>query len=255
MYGFFNFWCFLLTFEFLPPCRRAAPPCVSERTKFFCFLDIKETAKKHNGIIQNLLPAHALSGCDTVASYFGVGKGTVIKILKQLRHDLSVIGNINAPIEDIIHQANAFISACYRVNDSNNMTSTRLIVWTKKNGKNQSSTSTINLTALLPTSEVYRENALRAHLQTITWRGVNNDPKGLNPENFGWKKEVISKTLYLIPLLKETKFASDYIMQMMKCGCDSETRLCKSKRCSCSENILPCTVLCACFQIGCSRVS
>ncbi|KAK1894322.1 DNA-directed RNA polymerases I II and III subunit RPABC1 [Dissostichus eleginoides] len=45
-------------------------------------VDIKATLSKHSEIVENLLPAHAISGCDTVASYYGLGKGSVIKVLK-----------------------------------------------------------------------------------------------------------------------------------------------------------------------------
>jgi hypothetical protein len=55
-------------------------------------LDIKATIIKHKDVIKGLLPAHALSGCDTEATYFGIGKGTVIKTLT-VCHDLSAIGN------------------------------------------------------------------------------------------------------------------------------------------------------------------
>ncbi|KAI9522133.1 hypothetical protein NQZ68_039057 [Dissostichus eleginoides] len=45
-------------------------------------VDIKATLSKHSEIVENLLPARAISGCDTVASYYGLGKGSVIKVLK-----------------------------------------------------------------------------------------------------------------------------------------------------------------------------
>ena len=38
-----------------------------------------------------------------MASYFGIGKGTVIKTLKDC-HDLSAIGNPAAPLEEVIHK-------------------------------------------------------------------------------------------------------------------------------------------------------
>lgn len=37
-------------------------------------IDIDLTVQNHMSIIPKLLVAHALSGCDTVASYFGIGK-------------------------------------------------------------------------------------------------------------------------------------------------------------------------------------
>ena len=50
--------------------------------------DIKATTEKHSDIIPYLLAAHVLSGCDTVAYLWGIGKVTVVKVLssgKQLR--------------------------------------------------------------------------------------------------------------------------------------------------------------------------
>lgn len=44
--------------------------------------DIKETVKVNESIMSSILSAHALSGCDTVAPYHGVGKRTVVKKLK-----------------------------------------------------------------------------------------------------------------------------------------------------------------------------
>ena len=61
--------------------------------------------------MSELLPAHALTGCDTVACYYGVGKGTALKVLKD-GHSLSLLGVIDSPIEAVIAQATTFISAC-----------------------------------------------------------------------------------------------------------------------------------------------
>ena len=47
-------------------------------------LDINASVnhKDHSTPMPYLLAAHALSGCDTVGSYFDIGKSTVIKIVK-----------------------------------------------------------------------------------------------------------------------------------------------------------------------------
>ena len=44
-------------------------------------IDIDATVQQNLSIIPALLVAHALSGCDTVASYYGIGKGIVLKVL------------------------------------------------------------------------------------------------------------------------------------------------------------------------------
>ena len=45
-------------------------------------IDIDETVKQNLSIIPGLLAAHALTGCDTVASHYGIGKGMALKVLK-----------------------------------------------------------------------------------------------------------------------------------------------------------------------------
>ena len=75
-------------------------------------IDIGQTVEKHVSFVSELLPTHALTGCDTVACCYGVGKGTALKVLKE-GHSLSLLGVIDSPIEAVIAQATTFISACY----------------------------------------------------------------------------------------------------------------------------------------------
>jgi len=49
-----------------------------------------------------------------VAQYFGVGKSTVIKVLKS-GVDLQKLGVLTEDIGDIIEEARAFMAACYGV--------------------------------------------------------------------------------------------------------------------------------------------
>ena len=97
-------------------------------------IDIQLTVEKHRDIVGQLLPAHALSGCDTVACYFGVGKGSVVKTLRA-GYKLDTIGDVGAPLHDILEEATAFMSACYGMKDAKDMSETRLYAWGKNNGK------------------------------------------------------------------------------------------------------------------------
>ena len=45
-------------------------------------IDIDATVQNNFSIIPGLLAAHALTGCDTVASHYGIGKGIVLKVLR-----------------------------------------------------------------------------------------------------------------------------------------------------------------------------
>ena len=46
-------------------------------------IDIRATAKEHTNILPNLLAAHGLSGCDTVAPCYGTGKKKILKTPEQ----------------------------------------------------------------------------------------------------------------------------------------------------------------------------
>ena len=75
-------------------------------------IDIAATAKKHAQIAPSLLSAHALSGCDTTAYYWGVGKVSVVKVL-QKGHKLLTLGNLEARLEDVVQEATLFVATCY----------------------------------------------------------------------------------------------------------------------------------------------
>ena len=44
-------------------------------------IDINATVNQHRDIILNLLAAHGLTGCDTVAPYFGIGRSVALNVL------------------------------------------------------------------------------------------------------------------------------------------------------------------------------
>ena len=57
--------------------------------------NIGSTVAKHRSIAPQLLSAHASSGCGTVASYFGIGKTKVVKVL-EAGNRLNHLGNPSA---------------------------------------------------------------------------------------------------------------------------------------------------------------
>ena len=178
-----------------------------------------------------------------------IGKGRVIKYLKE-GCDLSAIGNVDAPLQQVIDQGSHFISACYGMKDSTDMSHTRLLVWGKKNGKGHSSSP--NLASLPQTRVAFIENVKRAHFQTVLWRTINIDPRQLKPENVCWKMDSDNKSLSPIGLPDDTKPSPDYILERTRRGCKGEPP-CNTKRCGCKNKGLPCTMICACFKVVCSR--
>ena len=71
-------------------------------------IDIRATAKEHASILPNLLAAHGLSGCDTVALCYGIRKMKILKTLTQGNHSLSCVGDSNANWPDVVKQATSF---------------------------------------------------------------------------------------------------------------------------------------------------
>jgi hypothetical protein len=75
-------------------------------------IDIKETAHKHADIVPSILALHALTGCDSLAATYGVGKTTAIAVARK-GHTLGQLGQPTADIIEVVKQSTAFMAACY----------------------------------------------------------------------------------------------------------------------------------------------
>ena len=92
-------------------------------------IDIKVTVTEHKEIIPHILAAYALSGCGTVAQCCGIGRGTVVKVLKA-GNTLPNIGNVMASKAKVVQEATCFMAACYgEKNKPSTMTALRERVW------------------------------------------------------------------------------------------------------------------------------
>ena len=206
-------------------------------------IDVKASVHQLKGIITELLPAHALSGCDTVPMLYGIGKGKMLKAVKSGTCSLSLLGNMNSNLENVINQASAFMCHCYNVEDSLSMTEARIRIWTIKTGK-KSAVKIPKLCSLPPTTEAFVENVKRAHYQCAIWKSLDNPPN-LDPTNLGWIKDIETKSLLPTTLPPTRKAAPDYVLKLVSCSCASETP-CRTKICGCVAANLPCTIFCRC---------
>ncbi len=74
---------FVLTCHYFP-IERSDVTVIMESTKSCrAIVDIGKTATKHKSLLSSLLAAHALTGCDSICCYHGIGKKTAIKVTKQ----------------------------------------------------------------------------------------------------------------------------------------------------------------------------
>ena len=125
---------FILLLHYYQKANLAIPITMESPSQGRVATDIKGTDKKHAKIVKELLPAHVISGCDTVGTYHGISKETVVNMLKA-RHKLSAIGDTDCSHEEVMRQATKFISPCYGYPNLKSLSEARLFVWAKKNGK------------------------------------------------------------------------------------------------------------------------
>ena len=74
--------------------------------------DINEVVKHHAAVYPNLLGAHALSGCDSVSSFVGIGKVTVLKKLMRFTDSLS-LSDPSASLDQVIDSSVKFVATLY----------------------------------------------------------------------------------------------------------------------------------------------
>ena len=75
-------------------------------------IDIGVTVAKHSGIVQQLIAAHVVFGCDTVGCYHGITKTNVVKALSA-GIELNHLGDPEASLDDVTKESTHFIRACY----------------------------------------------------------------------------------------------------------------------------------------------
>ena len=202
-------------------------------------IDIKETAAEYADLIPNLLAGQSLSGCDTVAGRFGIGK-KMLDTIKQ--HSLSLLGETEAPWTEVVKQATQFAVATYGQISCRTLCEAKAKIWKTRIGKGSSTMP--KLCSLPPTDVAFQENLKRAHLQTFLWKNaLRFKPQKLDPLEYGWHKDgdmlcptTVPAGNQLVPL---------YIQKIISCGCSSDTA-CESIRCGCTKAGMTCSVFCAC---------
>ena len=213
---------------------------IRERT----VIDINASVDKNRTIMDNLLAAHGLTGCDTVAMYHGIGKGVTLKVLRTSNLSLSKIGDITVSIEEAVVQATHFILSCYGRPECTSLTDARQKIWSRK--VSQSTSAAPKLQSLPPTNEAFAENVARAHLQVAKWKhAIHLNPPNIDPLTHGWTRCDGSISFIPTTVPDHVSLAPDDILKMIKCSCDSVTP-CKSKRCGCQNADMTCTPFCAC---------
>ena len=87
--------------------------------------DINESVGKNRAIMGDLLAAHGLTGCDTVAAYHGIGKGVALKVLRSETLSLSKFGDMTLSVEEALEQSISFMLSCYGHPECSSLTDAR----------------------------------------------------------------------------------------------------------------------------------
>jgi len=205
-------------------------------------IDINASVANNEEIMEDLLPMHGLSGCDTVAPYFGIGKGVALRVLRSQKHSLSLLGDITVELKDVVKQCTRFVLACYGEEDTDSANDARYKLWMKKVSKNIANAP--KLQSLPPTDEALCQNVARAHIQVAVWRNsLEPNPPALDPAAHGWYMEDGSLSAVMLP--PNTAQAPDALLKVIHCSCKGE-KPCNTRRCSCCSSGMTCTVFCHC---------
>ena len=157
-------------------------------------IDINATVDLHRDIIPYLLAAHGLTGCDTVATYFGIGKAAALRVLTSGVHAITHVGDTCRILSEVTGQATLFILACHGQTKCTSLTGVRQKMWANKVG--QSVAGAPKLAPLPPTNEAFNENVARADLHVAVWKNAPQPyPPAIDPTVFGWSLEEGSKTV------------------------------------------------------------
>ena len=206
--------------------------------------DIGLTAGQLGDLCLQLLPAHALTGCDQVPMLYGIAKGKMLSAVKENSHSLDLLGQLAANFDEVMQQATSFITSCYSVKGAKTMTEARIKLWNKRAMKNTARKAP-PLCSLPPTTAAFKQNVKRAHLQAAIWIKATEDPPNVDPTEYGWDRNDELKVLLPSTLPSSEKVAPEEVMKVLCCTCSS-ARPCFSKACSCYAAPLGCTEHCKC---------
>ena len=184
---------------------------------------------------------HALSGCDTTSRILGKSKtawwNAFVTASDRVIQALIELGVGDEPCVQVLSGCEEFICQLF---SSKKHTFSRAadLRWHFfcKLKPNQ------GVEKLPPTQGAMHEHIRRAHLQCSMWQQVLTAcPSILEPTKLGWSQERAVEEL--TPVLTRVPLAPKSVLEMVKCGCVKS--FC-SGHCSCKNNNLPCTELCAC---------
>ena len=193
-----------------------------------------------NELCSHLLFIHAVTGCDTTSRIFGIGKKTVFH--KFVKGDTVLRSCANAFITpnqttDIIDNLGCQVMAVlFGGKSTDSLTRVRYKIFCKKV---VGASSFVTPERLPPPSSASSLHSRRVYYQIMVWIGKDNS---MNAMKWGW----ILQDNQFIPVMSTKKAAPESLLKVIHCNCYNS---CKTLRCSCRLNGLPCTSACGQCQV------
>ena len=202
-------------------------------------IDINEVVSINKKVMPSLLAAHALTGCDTVSSFAGIGKLTVMKKLEAFQGEIK-LGCLSTPFNEVLKSCLKFTALLYGDDSEADLNTIRANCFKKKiAGKRH---ITPKLSSLPPTMTSFEEHVKRAHFQTALWKAAKEPSQPeLDPLDHGW--EIHQSSLRPVFGLKDRLPAPDEVLNLVSCNCKTG---CSSNNCTCKKSSLTCTSFCKC---------
>jgi hypothetical protein len=167
-----------------------------------------------------------VSGCDTTPSFFGIGKKTGYKILKDVAPDSHDLDNLGDPDKDVaISFSSRFVARLYDQKKSfasshHNINKLRVKLATSRDA---------SLVRLPPSEAALRQHILRASFQTKVWHAsCLAKPPLPSPMEYGWR--TVKDSLH--PVYFEGNMSAEFLRDLV-CSCKGKSQ-CK-KSCVCVQ--------------------
>lgn len=195
-----------------------------------------------NEVCKYLLFGHAILGCDTTSSIFGVGKGIALKLIiknKNFRKQAAIFSNEFSSKKEIEEAGQAALLIVYGGKHAN----IDRLRHEKFSQKVATSSVFVHPQVLPPTASATKYHSFRVYLQVQQWLGRAD----LNPTDWGWNV----KDGKLTPKETDLPPAPPALLKVIRCNCKTS---CTRATCSCRKHGLLCSPACGeCRGVSCTN--
>ena len=199
---------------------------------------ISTVAKEH------LLVAHAITGCDTTSSLYGLGKKRIITLLNSDKYEcssLEVFKKDNSSHDQIKSAGEQLMLKLYGATKSNTLDKYRHVLYKQKVSRKSLSSDGFQLEGLPPTSAAAKFHSYRTYHAVQEWLGNE-----IRATDWGW----YLKDGRLLPIVNDKEPAPQRVLKIISCACQKGC----NARCKCRRYNMECTEMCAsCLGQSCKN--